>query len=120
MAEIVVITGTNVGIRFEVARRLGRSGFTVLLGSREVSRGEAAAAKLRSGGSDVRAVVANLDGAAATSTALPALISGKLSAPSRSALPSRKVRRCFASSSNPFCVSQNLNTERQGGDEWQR
>ena len=74
MAKIVVITGANKGIGFEVARQLGRSGYTVLLGARDISRGESAAAKLRAEGSDVRAVIADLECAAATSTALAAQI----------------------------------------------
>ena len=70
MAKIVLITGANKGIGFEVARQLGRSGLTVLLGARDAARGEAAAAKLRAEGSDVRAVAADLDRAAETATAL--------------------------------------------------
>ena len=70
MAKVVLITGANKGIGFEVARQLGRSGFTVLLGARDSSRGEAAATKLRGEGSDVRPVVADLDRATETATAL--------------------------------------------------
>jgi NAD(P)-dependent dehydrogenase (short-subunit alcohol dehydrogenase family) len=70
MAKVVLITGANKGIGFEVARQLGRSGFIVLLGARDASRGEAAAKKLRAEGSDVRPVIADLDRAAETATAL--------------------------------------------------
>ena len=70
MTKVVLITGANKGIGFEVARQLGRSGFTILLGARDAARGEAAAAKLRAEGSDVRPVIADLDRASETATAL--------------------------------------------------
>lgn len=70
MAKVVLITGANKGIGFEVARQLGRAGFTVLLGARDAKRGEEAAAKLRGEGLDVRYVVADLDRAAETGKAL--------------------------------------------------
>lgn len=61
MAKIALITGANKGIGFEVARKLGHAGFTVLLGSRDVSRGEQAASTLRAEGIEVRAVIVDLD-----------------------------------------------------------
>jgi NAD(P)-dependent dehydrogenase (short-subunit alcohol dehydrogenase family) len=58
MAEkkIALITGANRGIGLETARQLGRLGMTVLVGSRELVKGEAAAAELRGEGLDARAV----------------------------------------------------------------
>ncbi len=70
MAKTVLITGANKGIGFEVARQLGRAGFTVLLGARDASRGEEAASKLRVEGADVRYVATDLHEAAASATAL--------------------------------------------------
>jgi len=52
--KVALITGANKGIGFETARRLREQGFTVLLGARDSERGEAAAARLRNEGLDVR------------------------------------------------------------------
>jgi len=70
MAKVVLITGANKGIGFEVARQLGRAGFTVLLGARDASRGEEAATKLRGEGVDARYVEADLGRGAETGAAL--------------------------------------------------
>lgn len=55
-ARNVLITGANKSLGYEVARRLGEAGLRVWLGARDAEAGEAAAAKLREGGADVRAV----------------------------------------------------------------
>jgi NAD(P)-dependent dehydrogenase (short-subunit alcohol dehydrogenase family) len=70
MAKVVLITGANKGIGFEVARQLGRAGFTVLLGARNVWRGEEAAGRLRGEGLDVRFVAADLNRASESAGAL--------------------------------------------------
>ena len=70
MAKVVVVTGANKGIGFEVSRELGRAGFTVLLGARDTTRGEEAASKLRSEGLDVRFVAADLNHAGESGAAL--------------------------------------------------
>jgi NAD(P)-dependent dehydrogenase (short-subunit alcohol dehydrogenase family) len=53
-AKIALITGANKGIGFEVARQLGASGCTVLIGARNEALGEQAAAKLTEEGIDAR------------------------------------------------------------------
>lgn len=55
----VLISGGNKGLGFEAARRLGKQGWPILLGSRDESRGRAAADKLTDGGANV--VVVPLD-----------------------------------------------------------
>ena len=45
--KIALITGANKGIGFEVARELGKAGWTVLLGARNSALGRAAESKLR-------------------------------------------------------------------------
>ncbi|HLK67399.1 MAG TPA: SDR family oxidoreductase [Bryobacteraceae bacterium] len=44
--KIALITGANKGIGFEIARQIGRSGATILLGARNQTAGEEAAARL--------------------------------------------------------------------------
>ena len=56
MKKIALITGANKGIGYETARQLAASGMTVLLGSRDLGRGEIAAIALRSEGLDATAV----------------------------------------------------------------
>ena len=55
-----LITGANKGIGYEVARRLGGAGLRIWLGARDAASGEAAAARLRESGADVRAIQIDL------------------------------------------------------------
>lgn len=52
--KTAVITGANKGIGREIARQLGRKGYSVWLGCRDVERGEKAAAELCKEGIDAR------------------------------------------------------------------
>ena len=79
MAKVVLITGANKGIGFEVARQLGRVGFKVLLGARDAARGEESAAKLRAEGLEVRFVAADLNNAAESATQLAKQIQSEFS-----------------------------------------
>jgi NAD(P)-dependent dehydrogenase (short-subunit alcohol dehydrogenase family) len=54
--KVALITGANKGIGLETARQLGKLGITVLVGARDLAKGEAAAAELKSEGIDARAV----------------------------------------------------------------
>jgi len=48
--KVAFITGANRGLGLETARILGKQGITVILGSRELDKGKAAAEKLRAEG----------------------------------------------------------------------
>ena len=47
--RIALVTGANQGVGFQVAKELAKTGVTVLLGSRDPARGEAAARELGAG-----------------------------------------------------------------------
>jgi NAD(P)-dependent dehydrogenase (short-subunit alcohol dehydrogenase family) len=55
MAKVALISGANKGIGLETARQLGKLGISVVLGARDLTRGEAAAEGLRAEGIDARA-----------------------------------------------------------------
>lgn len=54
--KIALITGANKGIGYEIARQLGSRGATVLVGARDIGRGEEAANKLRLNNIEVKAI----------------------------------------------------------------
>ena len=74
--RVALVTGANKGIGFEVARQIAGAGCTVLLGARDKSRGEAAAAELQGEGLDVRYIAIDL-GDRVTASAAAAAIDGE-------------------------------------------
>jgi NAD(P)-dependent dehydrogenase (short-subunit alcohol dehydrogenase family) len=59
--KIALITGANKGIGFETARQLAAQGIVVLLGARDLAKGEAAAKTLQAEGLKVRPVKIDVD-----------------------------------------------------------
>jgi NAD(P)-dependent dehydrogenase (short-subunit alcohol dehydrogenase family) len=53
---VALVTGANKGIGKEIARQLGAQGLTVLVGARDLRRGEEAAAELKASGANSHAV----------------------------------------------------------------
>lgn len=53
---VALVTGGNRGLGLEIARQLGQQGMLVVIGARELPKGEAAAEALRAEGLDARAV----------------------------------------------------------------
>ena len=72
MAEtkIALITGANKGIGKEIARQLGAQGMTVLIGARDLGRGEEAATELKAGGADAHPVRLDVTDAASIKAAV--------------------------------------------------
>ncbi|MEH2287275.1 SDR family oxidoreductase [Nostoc sp.] len=54
--KVALITGANKGIGYEIARQLGSRGANILVGSRDIGRGEEAANKLRLSQIDARTI----------------------------------------------------------------
>jgi len=59
--KVALITGANKGIGLETARQLGKLGITVLVGARDVAKGDAAAETLKKEGIDARAIKIDVD-----------------------------------------------------------
>ena len=62
--KVALITGGNKGIGLETARQLGKLGITVLIGVRDVAKGDAAVAELKKDGVEVRAVKLDMENSA--------------------------------------------------------
>jgi len=58
---VALVTGANKGIGLEIARQLGKRGFTIYIGARNPALGEAAAAKLRSENLNARSLLLDLN-----------------------------------------------------------
>jgi len=71
--KVALITGANKGLGLEIARQLGRQGIRVIVGARDLAKGEPAAAKLKAEGLDARAVQLDVT-KAADIAALPAFL----------------------------------------------
>ncbi len=67
--RIALVTGGNKGIGLETVRQLAREGVTVLLGSRDVARGAAAAQSLAAEKLDVHALAIDVTSAASIDAA---------------------------------------------------
>jgi NAD(P)-dependent dehydrogenase (short-subunit alcohol dehydrogenase family) len=66
--SIALVTGANKGIGLETVKQLAEQGVTVLLGARDLAKGEAAAAPLKAAGLNVHAVQIDVDDAASRET----------------------------------------------------
>ncbi len=54
--KVALISGANKGIGLETARQLGKQGITIILGARDLSKGEQAATQLKKEGIDAQAI----------------------------------------------------------------
>jgi NAD(P)-dependent dehydrogenase (short-subunit alcohol dehydrogenase family) len=62
--KVALITGANKGIGLETARQLGKLGILVLVGARDLAKGEKAVEELKKDGVDARAVKLDVDSSA--------------------------------------------------------
>jgi NAD(P)-dependent dehydrogenase (short-subunit alcohol dehydrogenase family) len=58
--QVAFITGANKGLGLEIARQLGKLGHTVVVGARDINKGNDAVATLKAEGIDAHAVVVNV------------------------------------------------------------
>jgi NAD(P)-dependent dehydrogenase (short-subunit alcohol dehydrogenase family) len=70
MKKVALITGANKGLGLETARQLGDLGYSVLVGSRDVSRGETAVSDLKSAGIDAHFVHLDMENSATFDSAV--------------------------------------------------
>lgn len=68
--KVALITGANKGIGKETSRQLGKLGFKVFIGSRDLGRGQAAAKELQADGIDAEAVQLDVTSQASVDAAL--------------------------------------------------
>jgi NAD(P)-dependent dehydrogenase (short-subunit alcohol dehydrogenase family) len=73
MTTIALVTGANRGLGLEIARQLGGSGATVVLGARDVAAGELAASALRDEGLDAHAIALDVTSNASVGAAARAI-----------------------------------------------
>jgi NAD(P)-dependent dehydrogenase (short-subunit alcohol dehydrogenase family) len=74
--RIALVTGANKGLGFELARQIGRTGVTVLLGARNKSAGERAATALSAERIDVRFLAIDVADYASVEAAAGAITTG--------------------------------------------
>ena len=71
---IALVTGANRGLGLETSRQLGKRGIKVLIGSRDLAKGEQAAETLRNEGIDAKVIQLDVSDAASISAANAAIL----------------------------------------------
>jgi NAD(P)-dependent dehydrogenase (short-subunit alcohol dehydrogenase family) len=71
---IALVTGANRGLGLETSRQLGKRGVKVLIGARDLAKGEQAAETLRNEGIDAKVIQLDVSDAASISAANAAIL----------------------------------------------
>lgn len=69
MKKVALVTGANKGIGLEIARQLARAGIAVIMGARNLQRGQDAASDLAKTGLDIEAIEIDLTDEASIASA---------------------------------------------------
>ena len=69
MKKVALVTGANKGIGFEIARQLAEAGIAVMMGARNLQRGQHAASDLAKTGLDIEAIEIDLTDEASIASA---------------------------------------------------
>ena len=69
MKKVALVTGANKGIGFEIARQLAQAGIAVIMGARNLQRGQDAASDLEKTGLDIEAIEIDLTDEASIASA---------------------------------------------------
>ena len=71
--KIALVTGANKGLGFEISKQLAKQGIQVILGARDIAKGQEAADKLKQQGLDVDPLTLDINNAESIQSAVDAI-----------------------------------------------
>lgn len=73
VSKIALVTGANKGLGFEISKQLAKQGIQVILGARDIAKGQEAADKLKQQGLDVYPLTLDINNAESIQSAVDAI-----------------------------------------------